>query len=391
MRPGADHRRSGPLLVLFAVATAAVFGLGACGDGSGEGPTRPSERPTADATRTTPPDETATPTDRPNPSRNTDRPDRTQPPATTEPPAQTQPPQTQPPQTQAPPQTQPPVQTQPPPQQTQPAQPAAPTTTASAPDTAAAAEQETIGDVGCLLLILLVGLVIGGVAIWRSQQKSGWDAEAATLVGSTDATVAQLPSVLTTTTGGQRGLTWPPLRAAFADLIGRWGELASRASIEERRVWAMQIRELIQNLVLAVDAENEAMAFDYDWRLLRPRTVAAEQALTAMITARPAPGTQPGAPVGAQVGAQSGTQSGTQFGTQAGAQAGMRSGTRPGTPGGSQPGVQPGRPPGSPTGPQPGSPAGPQPGSPTGPEQPGSPSRPRHAAPPDDEPDPYDR
>jgi len=29
MRPGADHRRSGPLLVLFAVATAAVFGLGA--------------------------------------------------------------------------------------------------------------------------------------------------------------------------------------------------------------------------------------------------------------------------------------------------------------------------------------------------------------------------
>jgi hypothetical protein len=116
--------------------------------------------------------------------------------------------------------------------------------------------------------------------------------------------VAQLPSVLTTTTTGQRGLTWQPLRAAFVDLVDRWGALAARTSDDQRRLWSMQLREMIRNLVAAVDAENEAMAFGYDWRLLRPRTAAAEQALTSALTARTrtapptAPPTGPTGPTG---------------------------------------------------------------------------------------------
>jgi hypothetical protein len=243
------------------------------------------------------PQPTEEPTDRRSPTRDaepTDRPDRTQqptdeptPPSVAQPPVQTQPP------------AQPPVQTQPPAQPTVPAatQPAAPGT-ATTPATTTAAETQTIGDVGCLLLILLVGLVIGGLAVWRMQQKSGWDTEAVTLVGHTDATVAQLPSVLTTTTAEQRALTWPPLRAGFVELMNRWELLATRTNDDQRQVWALQIRGMIQDLVGAVDAEDEAMAFDYDWRLLRPRTAAAEQALSSTLAARPSAGTvaagQPG-------------------------------------------------------------------------------------------------
>jgi outer membrane biosynthesis protein TonB len=295
------------LLFLAAVAAAALLGMGACGDGSGERPTLPSDRPTTDRTATRPPDEAQTPqppaepTDRRSPTRDaepTDRPDRTEqptsdptPPSVAQPPVQTQPPpQTQPP-------AQPPAQTQPPPQppQTVPAatQPAAPAA-ASTPVPATAAETQTMGDVGCLLLILLVGLVIGGLAIWRMQKKSGWDTDAVTLAGHTNATVAQLPPVLTTTTAEQRALTWPPLRAAFITLMDRWEMLATRTTDGQRQAWGLQIRGMVQDLVGAVDAENEAMAFDYDWRLLRPRTAAAEQTLASTLAARPSTGTATG-------------------------------------------------------------------------------------------------
>jgi hypothetical protein len=84
-------------------------------------------------------------------------------------------------------------------------------------------------------------------------------------------TSTRLPSLLTTETSGQRALSWPPLRAALIDLLRRWDLLAERASDDRRRNRSLQIRGLLQELVAAVDAENEALATGRDWRLLRPR------------------------------------------------------------------------------------------------------------------------
>jgi hypothetical protein len=113
-------------------------------------------------------------------------------------------------------------------------------------------------------------------------------------------TGTQLPSVLTAETAGQRALTWPPLRAALTDLIGRWDLLAGRAPDDRRRHRSGQIRSLLQELVAAVDAENEALATGRDWRLLRPRVDEAGRALSAVLAGvpprEPPPGGEPGQP-----------------------------------------------------------------------------------------------
>jgi hypothetical protein len=70
------------------------------------------------------------------------------------------------------------------------------------------------------------------------------------------------------------------------DLIGRWDLLAGRASDDRRRNRAGQIRSLLQELVAAVDAENEALAVR-DWRLLRPRVDEAGRALSAVLAGAP--------------------------------------------------------------------------------------------------------
>ena len=146
--------------------------------------------------------------------------------------------------------------------------------------------------------MLAVGL-IAGLLIWRSRRKSAaWDAEAAALEDDTrSATGTQLPPVLTAETAGQRALSWPPLRAALMDLIGRWDLLAGRAPDDGRRTRSGQIRSLLQELVGAVDAENDALATGRDWRLLRPRVDEAGRALSAMLAGVPRgePG-QPGQP-----------------------------------------------------------------------------------------------
>jgi hypothetical protein len=95
--------------------------------------------------------------------------------------------------------------------------------------------------------------------------------------------------VLTTTTTGQRGLAWPPVRAGLTDVQSRWNALTGLASGEARRNWSLRISGLLQELIDAVDAENQALAVGQDWRLLRPRVNQAEQALAAVLTAQPQP------------------------------------------------------------------------------------------------------
>jgi hypothetical protein len=299
MKLSAPVRRTGATFLLAALV---LLGPVACDGGTGDGSALPSGRPTVDRTGTTPePEKTETPretADRtPRPTRTEDtapppttdqaRPEPTRPeptrgedtpPATgqAQPPAQPAPPQT------APPQTTPPQTTQP-----QTTQPQAPPPTQPPASEVAAAETSSTGSVWCLLLIVLVGLGVGGLVMWRSRHGSDWDTEATTLAGTTSGVLTRLPSVLTTTTTAERALTWPPLRDDLGNLVGSWDVLASRTAEESRRSWAVQVRLLLEDLLFTVDQENEVLAAGREWRLLRPRVAAAEQALSTALAAQP--------------------------------------------------------------------------------------------------------
>ena len=170
--------------------------------------------------------------------------------------------------------------------------PSSPTTTpaTAAAGTPAAAESQGLGALGWTLLILLVVALAVGWLIWRSRRKSAWDAQSLALEADTrTVTGTQLPPILTAEDAGQRALSWPPLRAALSDLMRRWDLLAERAPDDQRRNRTRQIRNLLQELVAAVDAENQAMAAERDWRLLRPRVDQAERALSAVLSGVPQP------------------------------------------------------------------------------------------------------
>jgi hypothetical protein len=160
--------------------------------------------------------------------------------------------------------------------------------TPSAAGTPAAAEGEGMGAPGWTLLILLVVALAAGWLLWRSRRRSAWDAQAAALEADTRTTTGiQLPPVLTAEDAGQRALSWPSLRAELVELMRRWDLLAERAPDDQRQNRTGQVRNLLQELVAAVDAENQALATGRDWRLLRPRIDQAERALSAVLAGVP--------------------------------------------------------------------------------------------------------
>jgi hypothetical protein len=267
------------------LAIGAILGLSACGATDGDSSARPSAGASIDRPSREPDAETDTPEE---PARTNAQPERSREPArTTEP----EPPETAvvpPPPTRAP-RTTPPAEAAPPPAQTAtppaaeppPAKTPAPSVSAAA----AAAESDGVGPYGWLVLIgLVAAIIIGGLLFYRSRRKTDWDAEAGALEAETrNITTTRLPPVLTATTAGQRGLAWPPVRASLVDLVERWNALAERASGEPRRNRSLQISGLLQDLIAAVDAENEALAVGRDWTLLRPRVIQADQALAATL------------------------------------------------------------------------------------------------------------
>jgi hypothetical protein len=175
-----------------------------------------------------------------------------------------------------------------------------PTPVDSASAVAATDTSQGPGTWGWLLLIVLVAaLVVGGLLVYRSQRRSAWDTEARALDSETRTIVAiRLPAILSTASAGPRGQMWPPVRAALGDVQGRWHALTDRAVGEARRNWSLRLSGLLQELIAAVDAENEALAAGRDWMLLRPRVNQAEQALTSVLTAQgqpePPPTGEPG-------------------------------------------------------------------------------------------------
>jgi hypothetical protein len=268
---GVPGRRAATAWLLAGLGLSLVLGLSGCGAGGGsDSATRPTTersgtRPEPSGTES--PSETTTePTRPPRTSADTPTSDRT--PTSAERPSS---PTTSP---------------------ATPAEAQAPTSAATPPtaDTPAAAESGGLGALGWTLLILLVVAVAAGWLVWRSRRRSAWDAQAAALEADTRAaTGTQLPSVLTAEDAGQRALSWPPLRAGLVDLLRRWALLAERAPDDQRRNRTGQIRGLLQELVAAVDAENQALATGRDWRLLRPRVNQAERALAAVLAGVPQP------------------------------------------------------------------------------------------------------
>jgi hypothetical protein len=258
VEPGIGGRRITTVWLLAGLVAGLVLGLAGCGAGDGSDS---ATRPTTERSGTRPassgtgdPSETTTAPTRP-PRTTADPPTSDRTPTTAE----------------------------------RPNSPTTPPAT-SAAGTPAAAESQGLGAVGWTLLLLLVVALAGGWLLLRSRRKAAWDRDAGALEADTRATTStQLPPVLTAETAGQRALSWPPLRAALSDLIGRWDLLAERAPDDPRRSRCGQIRSLLQELVAAVDAENQALAAGRDWRLLRPRVDQAAQVLSAVLAGVPQP------------------------------------------------------------------------------------------------------
>jgi hypothetical protein len=267
--PGIPGRRTITAWLLAGLVLCLVLGLTSCGTGGGSDS---ASRPSTERSGT-----------RPEPS-GTESPSKT----TTEP--------TRPPRTTA----DTPASTRPP---TSAERPSSPTTTpgtsaealapTSAPETAAAgtpaaAESEGLGALGWTLLILLVVALAVGWLLWRSHKRSAWDDGSAAVEHDTRTTTGtQLPLVLTAEDAGQRALSWPPLRAELVELMRRWDLLAERAPDDQRQQRSGQIRSLLQELVAAVDSENEALATGRDWRLLRPRVDQAQRGVSAVLAGVP--------------------------------------------------------------------------------------------------------
>lgn len=173
--------------------------------------------------------------------------------------------------------------------------PAAATTSASAVAGAAVADTSGgVGTLGWLLLIILVAGLVGGVLIWRSRRKADWTAGADSLAAETRAVVGtRLPSVLATVSTAQRALSWPPVRADLVDLVRRWALLPESAPGEQRAAWSRQVWGLLDELVAAVDAENEALAAGRQWRPLRLRVDDVGRALAATLRSGQGAGPEP--------------------------------------------------------------------------------------------------
>jgi hypothetical protein len=303
MRFVRKHRRSGAPAVLAGLLLGTAIVLTACGAG-GENPSgrvsaraseRSIERPASgepEATRSREPDRTTEPAE-------TTRPPTTSAVVTPEPTRTTR--TTTPPETTTRPPTSTAAVKPEPTRTTTTAAETTPTPAASASAAAVAAESQGLGPWGWLLLTVLVAaLIVGGLLVYRTQRRSAWDAEARALESETRiVTGTRLPPVLTTTATGQRGLAWPPVRTALTDLMSRWNALTERASGETRRDWSLRISGLLQELIAAVDAENEALAVGRDWMMFRPRVAQAEEALLAVLAPpqpEPPPSAEPGPP-----------------------------------------------------------------------------------------------
>ena len=151
------------------------------------------------------------------------------------------------------------------------------------------------------LLGLLVVCAAGGYLYIASRRRATSKAQVEALVQETrTGAELQLPPVLAHQDAGVRAVAWPPVRARLIELRTRWQSLADGTSDEAAGSRQGPVAELLGNLVVAVDAETEALNQGRDWSLLRPRVDELRASLIGQLLL-----VQPGAP--AQPGGQMGS------------------------------------------------------------------------------------
>ena len=162
-----------------------------------------------------------------------------------------------------------------------------PSTSTSAPSAAAGPTSDESGGLGTLGWILLAVLAVGliaGLLIWRSCRKSAGLGRRGGCAGGRHPQRHRHPAAAGPDRRDRRAAS--PVVATTAGRADgphrTLGPPAGRAPDDGRRTRSGQIRSLLQELVGAVDAENDALATGRDWRLLRPRVDEAGRALSAM-------------------------------------------------------------------------------------------------------------
>jgi hypothetical protein len=281
----------------FALAAALILGTAGCGGGDGEGISLPTAVPSIDLPeRTAAPEETATEETDTEPEETSEQTRTTTAEETGEPAETAEPTRTQGTGAALPTVTRKtssattaPVERTP--EETETEAPAETTAPAEATQSSEAVPVAESADTGSflpwLLLFLAIGAVIAIVLFSRSRRESQWDAEGSGLAAETRSVIGvRLPPVLTATTAGERGLTWPPVRDDLRDLSARWGLLSQHAPDGDRQASASQIALLLRDLVPAIDAENEALAAGRDWSMLRPQVQAVLDSLAAVMRPR---------------------------------------------------------------------------------------------------------
>jgi hypothetical protein len=141
------------------------------------------------------------------------------------------------------------------------------------------------------LLVALIAVVLIG----RSRRAAGWRAESAALADETRTFLdTRVVPVLARRATAERDAGWPPIRDGLAGLEARWAALSTRAPETAGQAAAAEPAGLIQDLVTAVEAENDARATGSDWGPARAEVDATLDALAVALDPLPSPG-EPGA------------------------------------------------------------------------------------------------
>jgi hypothetical protein len=99
-----------------------------------------------------------------------------------------------------------------------------------------------------------------------------------------------------------RTMSWGPVEAELTALAQRWNASAATAPDDAGRSRSSELARLVGDLVIAIGAENNALAQGLDWSLLRPRIDEDRTAITRLLstlpTGEPVDPAQPGQPRG---------------------------------------------------------------------------------------------
>ena len=136
------------------------------------------------------------------------------------------------------------------------------------------------------MLALIAALAVAaGLLIARTRRRSKWTALVTSLASDTRlAVTVQLPQLLAQVNAQVRDLSWTPLEAQLATLIERWKAVTATAPDDQGRRRSEEIDRLLNDLIVAVRAENDALVRGMDWTLLRPRIDADLSSLMPLLT-----------------------------------------------------------------------------------------------------------